>query len=182
MKIKIAILLLAAGVFASCKSSTSSTSSNDSTNNNGGGGAPANTMYVTTGGKTDTLTASGHSSSAGGISSVSVVGASLASTGAGFTLENISSKGTYDVGTVSYTGGTISGVFAMVYSYKDAQGNSVTYSSPANGTTSVGSLTITSISSTAIQATFSNCTLTLQSGNGPQTVLLTSGSVNATIM
>jgi hypothetical protein len=179
MKTNIAILFLAAFVFASCNSTSTSTSNNN--NNGGGGGAPANTMYITVGGKTDTLVVIATKTTSSNQTVISVSGGNTAGVGSGFSLTNISSAGTYSVGVIGYSGGTISGVPDMLYSYKDNSGSSVSYVTSSTGTTSDGTLIVTAISATSVQATFSNCTLTLQSGSGPQTAIITSGSVNATI-
>ena len=179
MKINIAILFLGAFIFASCKSSTSPSS---------GTVPPANnTMYITANGSTDTLHASAADTTYDGIKAILVggvgqAGTSVAGVGAGFFLVNITSTGSYPVGTISVSNPT--SYIVMVYSYTDTSGKLVKYSSstsPTIGAASAGTVTITAISSTSIQATF-NGTLTLQSGNGPSTITITNGGVNATFL
>jgi hypothetical protein len=178
MKINIAILLLTACFFASCKSSTSPTSTSNIP-------STPNTMVVTVSGKTDTLIARAADTTIYGIKGTGVAGAGASGTtksgfAAGFVLGNITSTGTYNVGTVASLSNPLAYV-VIFYSYTDATGNLVKYSTPTTpGTSSVGTVTITTLTATNIQGTF-NGTLTLQSGSGPQTDTIINGGVNATI-
>jgi hypothetical protein len=179
MKLHIAILLLAAGVFASCKSNSTSSNSNNN-NNNGGGTVPTtpNTIVFTANGTTYTDTCIAVKTTASGVTSISVGGGSgTANQGIGFSLSNESSTGVgYEVGPITLNGNSAS--FAtMEYSF-NTSGDSGAYSSPVSGGSSVGTITIASISATSIQATF-NGTLTLLKGNGPSTISITNGGVNA---
>ncbi len=179
MKLHIAILLLAAGVFASCKSSSTSPSTNN--NNNGGGSVPTtpNTIVFTANGTTYTDTCIAVKTTASGVTSITVGGGSgTPNQGIGFSLSNESSTGVgYEVGPITLNG-TSASFATMEYSFKNTTGDSGAYSSPVNGGSSVGTITIASISSTNIQATF-NGTLTLLKGNGPSTMSITNGGVNA---
>jgi hypothetical protein len=181
MKINIAILFLAAFFFSSCKSNSTSTSSNNN-NNNGGGGVPttANTMVYTAGGVTYTDTAYAIKNTSSNITTIAVAGGSGSpNQGLGFGLVNETTTGTYTVGPITLNG-TSPSYSTMEYSFKNTTGDSGSYSSPTAATSSVGNITVTSISATNIQATF-NGTLTLLKGNGPQTIVITNGGVNATI-
>ncbi len=178
MKKQIAIFLLA-GILGSCKTSTSPTSTSAIP-------TTPNTMIFTVTGTTDTsLTAYGADTTIYGIKGVGVAGAGVSTAsktafGAGFILGNITSTGTYNVGTVASLSNPLSYI-VMFYSYVDTSGNNVKYSTPTTpGTNSVGTVVITTLTATSIQGTF-NGTLTLQSGNGPQTVTIANGGVNATI-
>ena len=174
MKINVLILLSAVVFFTSCKSSSTS----PSTNNNNGGLPPANTMYITVGGNRDTLGTEGATVTNSGKTTMTITGQNVADTTCVLTLENISTTGTYDVGTGGLPN-SVNGV-VLTYTYLGSDGTPVGYSS--TGTSSVGSLGITSISSTAIQATFTGTgPLFLQYGNGPQKDTITNVVVNATI-
>jgi hypothetical protein len=170
MKINIAIVLLAASVFASCKSNSTSSSSNN--NNNNGGGAPANTMYITANGKIDTLGTQGTTTTTSGNSVTTITGGNTFGTSCALTLENISTPGTYTVvaGGLSIPANEVGIVFITPDSYGD----------PERYTSATGTLTISSISTTAIQATF-NASFFLQAGNGANRDTITNGVVNATI-
>ena len=135
-------------------------------------------MTVTVDGTAYSWTATAHRTSIGGQTSITVAGADTSGSGkgGGFTLSNISATGTYDVGTVIING-TSAQTVTMVYT----PDNNTQYTSPLTGTTSVGKVTVTELTTTSIKATF-NATLTKQSGTGANTVTLTNGSVNATIM
>jgi hypothetical protein len=179
MKLHIAILFLGAFVFASCKMSTSPNST--------GGTVPttANTMYITVGGVTDTLFVTGVDTTYDGIKAIAVGGAGGAGgvasgVTASIALANITTAGSYKVGTLSLNG--ISPFYVvMEYSTTDKNGTTSTYTSPTSPsltTASVGNVTIDTITNSSIQATF-NGTLTLQ--NGTATVTITNGGVNAMI-
>lgn len=162
----ILLTLIVAGIFASCKSTSTSS------NNNNSGGTPANTMYITTGGKIDTLGASGTTTTNSGKTTTTITGANTFGTSCAITLGNISSTGTYNVvsGGLSIPPNEAGIVFMI------PGGNGV----PDEYTSSAGTLTISSISSTAIQATF-NATFFLQAGSGANRDTITNGAVNATI-
>jgi hypothetical protein len=183
MKINIAIFLVAAFAFGSCKSNSTSSSSNNNNNNGGGGSVPStpNTMVFTANGTTYTDTCYAVQTTASGISNITVGGGSGSpDQGLGFSLINESAVGTsYNVGPISINGSSTS-YATMEYSFNNKSGDSGSYSSPIAGTSSVGTITITSLSATNIQATF-NGTLTLLKGNGPSTITITNGGVNATI-
>jgi hypothetical protein len=178
MKINIAILILTAFVFASCKTSTS-----PSTTTTGGSGVPstANTMIITVGGTTDTIYVTGIDSTVSGVKTIIVGGVNAAGIGVTIDLVNITAAGTYNIGPV--TGSITSpGWVVMTYSISSKSGNATTYTSPQQpgvGTSSVGSISITTLSSSSLEATFYG-TLTLQ--NGSTTVTITSGGVNATFI
>jgi hypothetical protein len=167
MNIRIGILLLTATVLGSCKMSTSPSSGNVPTT--------ANTMYITVGGVTDTLKASAVDTTVNGVKGISIGGVGLAGVAVNIGIATISSTGTYKIGQVN-----ISPAGYVILSYsKDTTGGLETYTSPTNPSltsSSVGTLTITAISSSSVQATF-NGTLTLQ--NGTATISITNGGVNA---
>ncbi len=183
MKLHIAILFVAAFAFGSCKSNSTSTTSGN--NNGGGGNVPStpHTIVFTVNGTTYTDTnAYAVQTSVPGIMSITVAGGNDGTTagGLGFALINESTVGTsYAVGPVTFSG-TAETYATMDYGFNNNSGDTGTYSSPIAGTTSVGNITITSLSATNLQATF-NGTLTLLKGNGPSTMTITNGGVNATI-
>jgi hypothetical protein len=169
MKITIAILFLAAFAFGSC----TTTSSPGPTSN-----VPtaANTMYITVNGATDTLVASAYDTTSSGVKGIDIGGVNAAGMAVNITIATISSTGSYDIGKVNLSP---AGYVILSYAYRNSSGTVVTYTSPTQPTltsSSVGNLTITSISSSNVQATFSG-TLTLQ--NGTSTVTITNGGVNA---
>ncbi len=172
MKITVAILLLSAFVFASCNSSTSTST----TTPTGGSGVPSssNTMIVTFNGTTDTLVATAVDTTISGVKNIIVAGAGTAGIAVGFTLTNITATGSYSVGPISLNG--ISPYFATM-DCVDKSGNTYLSPTPGAGVASVGTITITSITDTTIQATFNASPLTLR--NGTTTVSLTNGGVYA---
>jgi uncharacterized membrane protein len=163
MKLHIAILLLAAGVFASCKSSSTSPSTNNNNNTTN------KTVILTVGSTTDTL-AIASITSYGPATTVLTTPHGLVVDN--FTLLNISSNGKYNIGS---TPGASS--IGVLMNYTDSSG--ATYSSSTAAGTPNGSMTIAGISSTTLQASFFD-TLYLISGNAnsPQTVVITNGSIN----
>ncbi len=169
MKIKIAILLLSAGGFASCSTSTTPTPSNYVP-------TTPNTMYVTINGVTDTLTAYAVDTTYAGVQGIGIVGGNVV-TGINYdiAIATLASTGNYNVGSLI----GIPPGYVIMNCTRDSSGTAVTYTSPTTPsltTKSVGTLTVTAISSTSIQATF-NGTLTLQ--NGTSTISITNGGVNA---
>jgi hypothetical protein len=154
MKLHIAILLLAVGAFASCKSNSTSPSSNNT--NNGGGSVPTtpHTMVFTANGITYTDTnAYAVQTSVPGIMSITVAGGNDGTTagGLGLALINESTVGTsYEVGPISFTGSSTS-YATMDYGFNNNSGDTGTYSSPIAGTSSVGNITITSLSARAFK-------------------------------
>lgn len=179
MKQLIFVFLLSVVFFISCNKSSNPTSSNTS---NSGGTVPTtvNTMDVTTDGSSHTgWAAQGSRSSSNGITVVSVTAFDLSGKSLTFTLTNIPTTGTYDVGILGYLSSTFRGV-TMTYTTKDASGSILVYSTPPADTTSVGKINISEITATSVKATF-NATLSLQKGSGPSTTAITNGGVNATI-
>ena len=181
MKLHIAILLLLAFVFASCKLNTSPTSSSYIP-------TTANTMIFTVSGNTDTLHATADDTTIYGIKGTGVVGLGASGTSksgfaAGIVLGNITSTGTYNVGAVT-TSNPLTDVL-IVYSYVDTTGNPVKYSTPETPSplpsNAVGVVTIDTLTATSVVGTF-NGTLNLQSGNGPQSVTISNGGFRATIL
>ncbi len=178
MKLHIAILLLVAFVFASCKLNTSPTSSNYVP-------TTPNTMIFTIGTTNDTLAATAGDTTIYGIKGTGVVGVGASGTsksgfGCGIILGNITSTGTYNVGAVT-TSSPLTDVL-IYYSYVDTTGNPVKYATPTTpGLSSVGTVTIDTLTASSVVGTF-NGTLTLKSGNGPQTVTISNGGFRATIL
>jgi hypothetical protein len=180
MKINIAILFLLTFAFASCKMSTSPTPSSYIPAN-------ANTMIFTVSGATDTLYATADDTTIYGIKGTGIVGVGASGTnksgfGCGIILANITSTGTYNVGAV--TGVSLADVL-IYYSYADANGNPVKYSTPETpspiSSNAVGTVTIDTLTATSVVGTF-NGILTLQSGNGPTTDTISNGGFRATIL
>ena len=178
MKLHIAILFLSVFAFAACKLSTSPTSSSYVP-------TTANTMIFTVSGNTDTLHATADDTTIYGIKGTGVVGLGASGTtksgfGCGIILGNVTSTGTYNVGAVT-TSSPLTDV-VIYYSYVDTTGNPVKYSTPSTpGFSSVGTVTIDTLNASSVVGTF-NGTLTLQSGNGPQTVVISNGGFRATIL
>ncbi len=169
MNIRIAILFLMTLVFASCKMSTSPTPASDVP-------TAANTMYLSINGVTDTLTAYATDTTYDGASGIAIVGAN-ATTGINYdiAIATFASTGNYAVGSVS----VIPPGYVIMSCTRDSSGTAITYTSPTQPsltTKSVGTLTVTAISKTSVQATF-NGTLTLQ--NGAATISIANGGVNA---
>ena len=129
-------------------------------------------MYITTGGKIDTLGAQGTTTTTSGKTVTTITGANTFGTSCALTFGSISSPGTYTVSTggLSVPAGDV-GIVLII-----PGGNGV----PEEYTSSAGSVTVSSISSTAIQATF-NATFLLQAGSGNNRDTITNGAVNATI-
>ena len=140
----------------------------------------ANTMIFTANGTTYTDTGVvAAKSTSGGQTTIGVAGGNAAKETAGFTLYNESTAGTsYQVGPITLNGTTES-YSTLVYAFNNAPTDSGSYGPPIGATSSVGNITIVSISATNIQATF-NATLTRLTGNGPSTIQMT-GGVNATL-
>jgi hypothetical protein len=137
-------------------------------------------MVFTVSGTTYTMPVTAHRQTTSGQTVISIVGVDTAGTAGGLALTNITATGSYDVGTVKLSGTTIQTV-VMTYTTKDGSGNSVTYQSPNTPGSSVGNLTIQQLDATTIKATF-NGTLTIN-GSGVETpVVVSGGSLNATIL
>ena len=172
-------LSLSVLLLMSCSKSSTPTSNNN-TNTGGNGGAGTNQVVATIDGTKmtfNTYATSGSGSDKNGVVSFgvggvdSVNGTSFAIGGGG-----IVSTGTYDIGLTS-----ISPVYAFGMSYNKtvSGGNTLTYGTNNNNTSKVGTITISSISATGAQGTFT-ATLPLTSGQSgvPSSVSITNGGFN----
>ena len=179
LQLSLSVLLLAS---CGCKSSDTTGTNNNTTNDDGGKVPTAiNTMDVTVNGTAFIgWSAIAQKVTSSGSTSINVVGSDVTVQGLTFTLRNISTTGTYDVGLVLTNGTTVSDVI-MTCTTQDGNGAPVLYANPPAETESVGKLTVTELTATSIKATF-HATLPLRNGNGPSTVTITKGGVYATIM
>jgi hypothetical protein len=176
--VSVILFSAAAFFFVSCSKSSSPTSSN---NNNTNGGAGTNQVVATVNGTAitfKTLGTGGNGSYGNGVVSFGIAGLDSASgktigiAGGGFV-----TTGTYDIGTPA-TASQLYG-FTMSCSIKDANGNTMQYGVNSSNQTKVGTITISTISSTNAQGTFS-ATLPLENGptGSPATVSITNGGFN----
>ena len=174
------MLLTAASFFFVSCSKSSNPSSNNNNTNGGNGGAGTNQVLGTVGGTAivDTGAVGLKTTVAGQYT----IGITEPTEGKQIVLafDNITATGTYDVGTViSILPPTSIGIS---YHYTDANGNPVSYNSTVTKGTKVGTLTVSSISSTNIQGTFSG-TIPMENGPSgtPATISITNGGFNVNL-
>jgi len=178
MKQYLFTLLLSAALLGSCSKTSTPTSTNNNNNNNGGGngGAGTNQVVATVNGTATTfktLGASGNGSYTNGVIAFSVAaldsatGETIGIGGGGF----VSPGNTYDIGTKNLS--PVYG-FAMSYSKKDANGNTLNYGTNSTTYAKVGTITISTLTSTNAQGTFT-ATLPQTNGSGSPAVITIGG-------
>ena len=180
--LSVLVLSAASFIFASCSKSSDANSAN-STNN----GAGTNQVVATIGSTAITFKTLAHSggtyTSAGGFGVLSfaiagtdsATGKTIAIGGGGFV-----GTGTYDIGLQYTTPATSAYGFGMNYQTKDAGGNSSTFSTDAGKTKKVGTITITSVSATGAQGTFTATLPQTNPSGTTNTAVITKGGFNVT--
>jgi hypothetical protein len=183
MKIKSVLCIVAMGVLglAACKSDSTSTSNNNN-NNSSGGTVPStpNTIAYTSDGTAYSATGTGTKQTFGGQTIITVAGFDLNNRTLGFSVTNIASTGTFDVGKF-IGGGAGAQVISMQYGFVGSAGDTVVYTTSQSGTSSAGKMTITESSATAFKGTFDVTLSKASAGSGASTVHLVGGA-NITLM
>ncbi len=179
MKKLLSILSLSALLLASCSKSSSPTSTNNNNNNNNN--TNPNKVVATVGGSTITFNTLGTAGNAttyiNGIAVFAIAGRDSASQktmtigGGG----SVSAGQSYDIGTKSATQYYN---FGLTYSMVDASGNTIYYGTTSSSNTKVGTIYISSISSSNVQGTFSATLPQTNPSDPTKTVSVNNGSFN----